>query len=126
MANNQRTGRVFINLGGTLVESLDGAKLSNFQGLERDAVTGSDIFGYKEKVVVPTIEGEIAHGAGISTTDLMSLTDDTATFECDSGPVFILSNGWMAKVTDLTGGEGKFAFTFQAKKCVEDGVSTDD
>lgn len=116
---NQRTGKAYVKVNGQIYETMAGAKLSNIPGNEREAVVGTDVFGYAEKAVVPTVECEFAHSSSLSVQTLWNFTDATVTFECDSGPVFILRNGWTAKVTDLTGGKGTLAVTFNAKKCEE-------
>jgi hypothetical protein len=116
---NTRTGKAFIKIDGVLFETMNGATLTNPMGVERDAVVGTDVFGYSEKAVVPTITGKFAHGAGISLTDLASIVDSTITFECDSGPVFVLRNAWYANGMTLTGGSAELDVTFQGKKCEE-------
>lgn len=116
---NQRTGRAFVKVNGNLFETMDGAKLMNIPGFERKPVVGTDVFGFTEGAAAPEIQAEFAHGSGLSVTDLYAIVDGTITFECDSGPVFILRNAWTAKVSDLTGGQGKLGVTFNGKKCEE-------
>jgi hypothetical protein len=116
----QYTGRAYIRADGTLYETLAGAKLTNPFGIERQAVVGADVFGFTEKVVVPTVDCDFAHGPGVSIGVLGAMTDVTVTFECDSGVVFVLSNAWCAKAGDLTADENaKLTVQFQAKSCTE-------
>lgn len=119
MATNQRTGKVYISIDGLVQESMDGAKLTGAEGSERDAVTGTSVFGFMEKTVVPTIDCEFAHGNGISIMALNAITNSTITFACDSGPIFLLNNAWKSKAIELTGGQGKLAAQFQGKTCTE-------
>ncbi len=116
---NQRTGKVYIKINGMLYESMSGAKLTDPMGVTRDAVVGADVFGFSEKAAVPTIACEFAHGAGLSLQALAACVNETLTFECDSGPTFIVRNAWYASGMELTGGDGKVACTFAGKKCEE-------
>jgi hypothetical protein len=119
MADNIRTGKVFIKIDGTLYESAIGAQLKDAMGVERTAQVGTDVFGYTEKAVPPTITCKFSHGSGLSLETLSEVTDSTITFECDSGPVYILRNGWYASGMNLTGGEGWLDVVFQGKACEE-------
>lgn len=118
---NQKTGKAYIKIDGQLYESMSGAKLSNFSGVERDPVVGTDTFGYAEKAVTPTIDCEFAHGSSLSMATLAAITNSTVTFECDSGPTFILRNAWWAKGGDLATGDGggKVTAQFMGLKCDE-------
>ena len=116
---NQRTGKVYIQIDGVSMESMDGAKLTNYEGNERDAVSGTDVFGYLEKVAVPTIAAEFAHGPLIIMDAIAAITNSTITFQCDSGPTYALLNAWKSKGSELTGGQGKVAFEFQGKRCIQ-------
>ncbi len=116
---NQRTGKVYIKINGMLYESMPGAKLTDPMGVTREDVVGTDVFGYAEKAVAPSIGCEFAHGSGLSLQALAACVNETITFECDSGPTFILRNAWYASGMELTGGEGKVACTFKGKQCEE-------
>jgi len=113
---NQRTGKVYIIIDGASMESMDGAKMTNWEGLERDAVTGTSVFGYMEKAAVPTIDCEFAHGPLIDMGAISNITDSTILFVCDSGPIYALNHAWKSKGSELTGGQGKVGFQFQAKQ----------
>lgn len=116
---NQRTGKVYIKINGNLYESMPGAKLTDPMGIERPEVVGTDVFGFTETAKVPTISCEFAHGSGLSLQAVAACVNETITFECDSGPTFILRNAWYASGMELTGGEGKVAAVFKGKKCEE-------
>jgi hypothetical protein len=115
MPGNQRTGRAYIYINGTLYESGDDAKLSNYLGIEREAVVGAEVYGFSEKPVAPTIVCSLIHGGGLRLTDLKKLTDVTVTFRCDTGEVYVLKNGWVAKADDFTAKDGKAPVTFMGK-----------
>ena len=88
-------------------------------GVERAAQIGTDVFGYTEKAVPPEVTCKFSHGSGLSLEALANVNDSTITFECDSGPTFIVRNAWYASGMNLTGGEGWLDATFQGKKCEE-------
>lgn len=116
---NQRTGKVFIRIDGTLYESAMGAALKNAMGVERPAAIGTDVFGYTEKAVAPEVTAKFSHSNGLSLQSLANITNGTLTFECDSGPTFILRNAWYSTGMELTGGEGWLSVTFLAKSAEE-------
>lgn len=116
---NQRTGKVFIRHGGKLLPSMPGAVLRNPAGFERKPVVGNEVYGYTEETMVPEVECELSHGADTSLKELGDINDATCTFECDSGPVYVLSNAWTAKVDELKGGDGKFKLVIHARKITE-------
>jgi hypothetical protein len=118
---NQRTGQVYVRVGGNLLPSLPGATLKDFAGVKRTPVVGTKVHGFMEETLVPTIECEVSHGADVSVDTLMKIVDATATFECDSGPTFVLSNAWVAEASELK--DGKLKVVINAKACVEQGAS---
>jgi hypothetical protein len=116
---NQRTGKVWILSDGLMFETMDGAKLTGYEGTERDAVTGTAVFGYIEKTTVPTVDCEIAHGPLVSLDLINAMTDVTITFVCDSGPIYALNHAWKSKPTEVTGGSGKMSVQFQGKTAIQ-------
>ncbi|MCM0018503.1 MAG: phage tail tube protein [Tagaea sp.] len=117
MANpNQRTGQVFIALDGKQLESLPGAKLRGI-GVKRNPVVGHKVYGYTEEIQTPEIECDIAHGAAVSLDALRKLDNTTATFECDTGPTWVLANAWVAEIGDLA--DGKVMLKINAKTATE-------
>lgn len=116
---NQRTGRVWVKVNGQYMETLAGAKLSNPTGFQRSEVIGSEVFGYTEAAMVPTVDCEFAHSALLSTDQLWAITDGTITFQCDTGVTYVLRNAWCAAVNEITGGQGKVGVKFMARKCEE-------
>lgn len=118
---NQRTGQIYVRVGGNLLQSLPGATLKDFAGVKRTPVVGTKVHGFIEETVVPTIECEVSHGADVSVDTLMKIVDATATFECDSGPVYVLANAWVAEASELK--DGKLKVVINAKSCTEQGAS---
>jgi hypothetical protein len=81
----------------------------DFGGKERTPQTGYKVYGYSEKLVHSTLKFELFH---LSDTDLIKLKDTvgaTCRFECDTGPVFIVTNTFVTKCLTLHGGDGKVA-----------------
>lgn len=120
--SNQRTGKAFIYIDGTLYESLDGATLNDPAGVTRNPVIGdAGVYGYSETVVMPTLNATFAHGSGISSAAIAALTDDTIQFKCDSGVSFIMRNAFYqdGMKVQVNNGKGTIAANFGCKKCDE-------
>ena len=117
---NQVTGLVYIYVDGKLLKSKEGAKLTNITGVSRAAVTGHRVYGFSQKVEVPTVECKLADTADLSLAELGAISDSTVTFETDTGKRYILRNAWCSNAIDLTGGEGDVDVTFMAMACEED------
>jgi len=118
---NQRTGQVYIRVGGELLKSMPGATARGLLGFKRSPVTGTQVHGFMEETVTPEIECEISHGADTSLAKLKAMTDVTATYECDSGVTFVLSNAWVAEADELK--DGKLKVKINALRCVEQGAA---
>lgn len=116
---SQVTGRVYIKVNGNLLETKEGAKLSNISGVERTEVVGNDVYGYVEKAVAPTIECTIVDKASLKIKDIAAITDATCTFETDTGKTYIVRNAWCASAPSLTGGEGDVECKFVGHACEE-------
>lgn len=115
----QVTGRVYVKIGGKLLRSKEGAKLTNFGGVERTPVMGNEVYGYVEKVVAPSIECTIVDTADLSLAEIHGITDATATFETDTGKTYVVRNAWCESALDLTGGEGEVSAKFTGVACEE-------
>jgi hypothetical protein len=92
----QRTGRAFIYIDGTLQETMKGATLDAIIGLEREAVVGSQVYGYSEDAKAATLNCSFAHGPGISMEAIGAITDSAITFQTDSGVIFNLEGAFYA------------------------------
>jgi hypothetical protein len=102
---NQVTGRCFITVSGTRQASKEGAKL-HIGGVSRTGVAGdSGVHGYTEKTEIPFIEFTISHKADTDMVALAAWTNETATFQTDTGQTYLLRNAWMAKPPELSKGE---------------------
>ena len=99
------TGIVEVTLDGTKQRSEIGAEL-DLGGKERTAAMGSRLYGFSEKIVPSHLKFTIFH---MSDTDLITLKDftGTASFICDTGPVFPITNFTVTKPLKLKGGDGK-------------------
>jgi len=109
----QVTGVIKISVNGQVRRSEANAKL-NLGGKKRKAAVGYKVYGYTEEVVPAELDFTLFH---TSDTDLLTLKDivgGTATFECDSGPIFPLTNVFITEALTLEGGTGRVAVKAQA------------
>jgi len=114
----QLTGRTFVTVKGQRLRSKDGATLKNFGGLSREGVTAdTGVAGYTEKTEIPEIECTIAHGADTKLSDFLSITDETISFDTDTGSSYILTGAWCTGALELSKGEVKLKF--QGMDCQE-------
>ena len=99
------TGIVKITLDGTVQRSEIGAEL-DFGGVERQAAMSYKLEGFSEKPVPAHLKFTMFH---LSSTDLIALKSwsGTAAFECDTGPVYPITNATLVKPPKLKGGDGK-------------------
>jgi hypothetical protein len=100
------TGIVKVAVNGTIQRSEIGAEL-DFGGMERTPAVGYKLYGFSEKLVPAHLKYTLFH---MSDTDLLALKDivgGTARFECDSGPIYPLTNATTVKTLRLKGGDGK-------------------
>ncbi len=120
MANpNQRLGKAFISIDGTLYETMTGATLENITGVTREEVSGASVFGYAEKAVAPKITCKFAHSSGMSLTLLANVTNSTVQFACDDGPVYGLNSAWSNAVKLTASSDGGVECEFYGKTCTE-------
>ncbi len=112
---------------GTCYLKVDGAQLA-LQGdwkvqpndVERTGVAGpSGVIGFTEKYVVPTIEGTLADGGGVSVQGLAAITASTVTLELVNGKTYILSGAWWAGASPVDAVEGKITVKFEGLACFE-------
>ncbi len=115
----QVTGRCYIKVGGKLLRTKDGAKLTNINGVERPPVVGNEVYGYVEKVVAPSIECTLADTADLSLKEIGAIVDATATFETDTGKTYIVRSAWCESAIALTAGEGDVECKFTGTACDE-------
>jgi len=109
---NQITGRVRVSVSGNLLRSKSGAKL-NIGGVERTPVDGdSGPHGFTEKTMVPFIECVISHTSDTDLEELKNMTDESITFETDTGKSYVLRNAWLENVIELAGGDGEVSLKF--------------
>jgi hypothetical protein len=101
----QVTGIVKVTLNGTVQRSEIGAEL-DLGGKERTAAIGHKLYGFSEKLMPSHLKFTMYH---MSDTDLLALKDfaGTASFICDTGPVFPVTNCTVVKPLKLKGGDGK-------------------
>lgn len=112
------TGRVFITVKGQRLRSKDGATLKGFGGFERKGeIADTGVSGYTETTVIPEIECSIQHAADTNLSDFLNITDETISFDTDTGRSFILTGAWNTGALELSKGEVKLKF--QGMSCEE-------
>jgi hypothetical protein len=100
------TGIVKIAVNGTIQRSEINAEL-DFGGMKRQAAVGYKLYGHSEELVPSHLKFTIFH---LSDTDLLALKDiknATARFECDTGPIYPITNATVVNTLKLKGGDGK-------------------
>ncbi|HEY1505758.1 MAG TPA: phage tail tube protein [Stellaceae bacterium] len=117
-----RTGKAYIYINGVLQEAMAGAKLDGVGGSTRELVKGTQRYGYSEEVSDIKLTCSFAHGPGISVEALNAITDGVVQFECDSGPIFTLTDAFnMTADLDVAG--HKVDCTFGAMDSQEAGAA---
>lgn len=112
MAANQVTGIVTLSVNGKKQRSEINATL-NFGGKERTAAVGNKVYGFSEKIMPSVCTFTIFHMSDTDLIALKDLTGATLSFACDSGPVFPVSNAFVSKTIELSGGDGKVKVEMQ-------------
>lgn len=106
------TGRAFVRLGGTLLETKSGGTL-NPGGFERTPHNGdSGYLGHSEKPVNSELELTMAH---LPTSSLKAIANGEPaeiTFETDNGAVFTIREAVCQNPPVLNAGEGEYSVTF--------------
>jgi len=99
-------GLAVIKIDGQVIKSLPGAKL-DIGGVERTTVIGAnEVLGYAETPKQSKLECEIAVGASTTLADKRDWTDVTASFECDTGQIYVIQGGWLTNTPEMTASEG--------------------
>lgn len=116
----QVTGRLAITVKGSRLTSKEGATLK-YSSFEREGVAGdAGPIGFAEKTAIPEIECVVAHTGATRLADFEAMTDETVSFDTDTGTSYVLRNAWCAGALELSKGEVKIKF--QGLKCEEVGA----
>lgn len=112
-------GRATVKVDGEVLLIDNGAKLA-FGGVTRKVVKGTEIHGYAEEAMEPSVEVAATVDKDSSLKAWADIADATVTFECDTGQVYILKNAWLENPPEVTAGEGgRVPLKFVAKVCEE-------
>ena len=113
----QLTGRVFITVKGKRLRSKEGAtlKFSDFSRKGQTADTG--VAGFTEGTEIPGCECVLLHAADTSLAEFKAMSNETVSFDTDTGRSFVLSEAWCAGALELSKGEVKLSF--ESMKCEE-------
>lgn len=103
---NKLTGICIVRRNGQSLRSKEGKASLMLGGFERVPVYADGVLaGYAQKPVAAKVTLTVVHD---STVDLIAIANDTNVsieFECDSGPVYMVANAFLAKPPELNGGE---------------------
>jgi hypothetical protein len=92
--------------------------LEDITGLYRDAVIGSQVYGFSEEARAAKLTCSFAHGPDVSIQQLGQITDSSIMFQCDSGPIFVMEGAFFCNAKlDVDG--HKVDCEFQALHCEE-------
>ena len=103
--STQQTGRVSVDMDGTVLRSKPGAKLSP-GGVKRNHAVDDQLGVYHQEEYTPAmIECTLVH---VSDTDLVAIRNfknGTVRYKTDTGKVYEVTNADCAEVGDLQNGE---------------------
>lgn len=97
------TGVVYIKIGSQLLQTLPGATL-DIGGPVRNPIMGHTLYGHAEQPKPAVVTCTIAHGADTDLLALSATQSATISFECDSGPVYVIANAFCVNPAVLTSG----------------------
>lgn len=115
-------------IAGVCFLKVDGVQYSlrgNFSvqplSFQNEGIAGQDgVHGFKQTVLVPSIEGDLSDLGSFSVAGLQNVTNSTVTAELANGKVYILRNAWFAGPAKIDAAEGKIAVKFEGLSCEED------
>lgn len=121
--SGQRFGKAYINVDGSLLATMPGAKL-NLGGVDRTAVVGDNaVLGFTEAPVASLLTCEISMGVGTSLKTLRDLKGATVTFECDTGQTYVMREAFTTKALEISAGDaGKVSLEISGQPAEEMGV----
>lgn len=99
----QLTGIVYIKVNSELLQSTPGATI-DVGGYERNAITGHAMYGHTNTLKPSMVTCQIAHSAATDLAAMRDWSNVTLTFECDSGPQYVIARAFLTKPPVLTSG----------------------
>jgi hypothetical protein len=88
--------------------------------VKREGVAGqTQVDGYTEMPVVPSIKGDFSTVPGLSLTALQAITDSTITCALANGSTYVLANAWSVPPFEIDTADGKVSVEFQGLTCDE-------
>lgn len=119
MANKKLTGTAILRLDGVSIRSKAGAKLM-LGGFERTPQYADGVMvGYTEKPVHSQVDCTVMHDSQTDLDALSNVTSGTIRFECDSGPVYVISSVFSLKPAELTAGDGDVSVSYAGQPAVQ-------
>lgn len=88
--------------------------------VKREGIAGqTQVDGYTETPVVPSIKGDFSTVPGLSLTALEAITDSTITVALANGSTYVLANAWSVPPFEIDTADGKVSVEFQGMSCDE-------
>lgn len=103
----QVTGKAFITVKGKRRASREGATLKFGGGKRQAEMADSGVVGFSEGNGIPEVEFTLVHTAETSLAELQSMTNETVSFDTDTGKSYVISNAWCTGDLELSKGEVK-------------------
>ncbi len=115
------TGKAIIRVDGTELRTADkGAATLDLGGEKREAKVGAGkTWGYNEETMPVELTCKVYHTADTSLKKLGAITSATISFECDSGPRFVLREAFSLDTPKLDAKTGEVEMKFSAVSCDE-------
>jgi hypothetical protein len=98
------TGIIKIYINGGLQRTIETPSI-NFGGDNFETVKGHRVYGQKSTGVEPgQVKFKIVHMADTDLHTLKALSDATVRYECDSGPIYLITNARVIGLIELSDG----------------------
>lgn len=119
MTNQRRAGTVYFKVDGQIYDA-KGNFTYNLGVNKREAIIGADVIhGYKERIKVPFIEGEITDRGNLDVATFQKITDVTVTLELANGKTIVLRSAWFAAEGDVKTEDANIQVRFEGKTAEE-------
>jgi len=110
-------GKAEVSVDGRRLLVDDSSKL-NLGGVKRNAVKGTEVYGYAEETAEASVEVSIYVDGTVDLGALNNTSDATITFKADSGQCYVLAHAWLESPVEAAAATngGKTSLKFVAPK----------
>ncbi len=115
------TGKAIIRADGVELRTADkGAATLDIGGEKREPKVGAGkTWGYSEETMPVELTCKVYHTADTSLKKLGAITNATISFECDSGPRYLLREAFSLDTPKIDTKDGTVELKFSAVSCDE-------